>query len=157
LTFPERWFTFCSILVKQHGGKIVNRIIIAGIGVLAVALLATGCGGGEGDEATAQVSKAQFYKQARAVCAKTQKAFQTELAAKNISAVYSNAAPLLEHEAEELEAISGPEEVEEEVKPLIANVLKASHLVAQEGIAAANAPSTQAYKKEASGLHLSEC
>ena len=134
----------------------MHKLIIAGIGALALALLATGCGGGS-DEATAQVTKAQFYKQARAICAKTQKKLQTELAAKDISAVYSKAAPQLKHEAEELEAISGPEEVEEEVKPLIANVLKASDLIAQEGEAAANAPTIQAYKKEAAALHLTEC
>ncbi len=133
------------------------RLITAGIGVLAAALLAMGCGDGGGDEATAQVSKAEFFKQARAICGKTQQMLQTELAAKNISAVYSKAAPLLEQEAEELEAISGPEGVEEEVKPLIANVLKASHLIAQEGEAAANDPNIQAYKKEAAALHLSKC
>jgi hypothetical protein len=147
-------------LVNQHGGKIVNRLIIAGIGVLAVALLAMGCGGGGGDEATAQVSKAQFYKQARAICANVQKKLRVEVEASpsgDISVVYSKAAPLLKQEAEELEAISGPEQVEEEVKPLIAHVSKASHLIAREGEAAAKAPSTQAYKKEAAELHLSEC
>lgn len=133
------------------------RLIIAGIGVLAVALLALGCGGGGGDEATAQVSKAEFFKQARAICAKTQETFQTELAAKNVAAVYKKAPPRLEREAEALEAISGPEVVEEEVKPLIANVWKASHLIAQEGEAAANAPSIHAYKEEAVALHLSAC
>lgn len=136
----------------------MSRLIIAGIGVLTVALLATGCGGGGGDEATAQVSKAQFYKQAEAICAKTQKKFQAELAAsKNLSAVYSKAPALLEYEAEKLEAIAGPEAVEEKLKPLVANVLKASRLIAQEGQAAANAPSIQAYKKEAAALNLSAC
>jgi hypothetical protein len=158
LTFPERWVRFSSLLVNQRGGKIVYRLIIAGIGVLAVALLATACGGGGSDEATAQVSKAQFYKQAEAICAKVQKKLQVELAAsKNVSKVFSKAAPLLKREAEELEALSGPEAVEEEVKPLIVNVSKASQLVAKEGVAAADAPSIQAYKKEASSLHLSEC
>lgn len=133
------------------------KLIIAGIGVLAVALLAIGCGGGGSDEATVQVSKAEFYKQARAICAKTQDTLQTELAAENIAAVYDEAPAQLEHEAEELEAISGPEKVEKEVGPLIANVLKASKLIAQEGEAAANAPSIRAYKEEANALGLSKC
>lgn len=135
----------------------MHRLIIIGIGIVALALLAAGCGGG-GGEATAQVSKAQFYKQARAICARTQKKLRAEFAAsKNPSAVYTQLAPLLRREAEELEAIPGSEAVEEEVKPLIASVLKASDLVAKEGEAAANAPSLQAYKKEAAELHLEEC
>lgn len=134
------------------------KLIIAGLGVLAVALLAMGCGGGGSDEATAQVSKAEFYKQARAVCTKTWKAILAESeAAKTNAASYSKMAPLLEHEAEDLEAISGPKAVEEEVKPLIANVLKASRLIAQKGEAGATDPSVEAYKAEAIALHLGTC
>ncbi|HET7418303.1 MAG TPA: hypothetical protein VFJ61_11830 [Solirubrobacterales bacterium] len=136
----------------------MNRLITAALGVLALALLVIGCGGGGSDEATAQVSKVQFYKEARAICADVQKKFRTELeTSKDISVVYRKAGPLLEHEAEELEAIVGPEAVEEEVKPLIAKVVKASHRIAQDGEAAANDPSTQAYKQEAAELKLREC
>lgn len=134
------------------------RLSIAGIGVLAVALLAAGCGGGGSDEATAQLSKAQFYKQARAICAKTQKKLQAELeASKNISAAAGKLAQLREHEAEELEAISGPDAVEAKVRPFIATILRASHLVAREGRAAANDPSLKAYGREAIALHLTQC
>ncbi|HEX6455535.1 MAG TPA: hypothetical protein VF009_03335 [Solirubrobacterales bacterium] len=135
----------------------MNRLIIAGIGALATALLAAGCGGGS-DEATAQVSKAEFYKQARAICAKTQKKVNAELAAsKSIAAASGKLGQLRETEAEELEAIPGPEAVEEEVKSFIATVLKASRQVAREGPAAANDPSLQAYVREAASLHLNEC
>lgn len=135
----------------------MNRLIIAGIGVLAAAMLSTGCGGG-GNEAAAQVSKGEFFKRARAVCAKTQKKLRAEFtAAKSASAAYGKIAPLLEREGEELDALSGPEAVEERVKPLVANILGASRLVAQRGKAGAEDPSIQAYKKEASELHLEEC
>jgi hypothetical protein len=150
-------------LVNQHGGKIVYRLIIAGIGVLAVALLAAGCGGGGSDEATAQVSKAQFFKQARAICAKTQKKLQQETATlegkglAQSSNGYSQAAQFLEQEAEELEALSGSEPVEEEVQPLIEHVVKVSRLIAKNGQSAMSDPSIQAYKQEASELHLEEC
>jgi hypothetical protein len=140
--------------------RIVNRLIIVGIGALALALalLAAGCGGGGTDEATAQVSKAEFFKQARAICVKTQKKIQVEFnTSKDPTAVLDTAASLLENEAEELEAIDGSDAVEEEVKPLIDGVFGASHLIAQKGSAGANAPSVQAYKKEASALHLSKC
>jgi hypothetical protein len=135
----------------------MSRLIIAAIGVLAVALLAAGCGGGS-DEATAQVSKAQFYKQAREICAQTQKKIQAEIAAsKNISAAAGKLGQLRESEAEELEAIAGPEAVEEKVRPFIATILKAGRLVAREGRAAANDPSLQAYGREATALHLTGC
>ncbi|MGN6258285.1 MAG: hypothetical protein ACTHN3_11135 [Solirubrobacterales bacterium] len=139
------------------------RLIIAGIGVLAVALLAAGCGGGGSDEATAQVSKAEFFKQARTICAKTQKELQAEIAVSgneaqaSSSKIYGKAAQLLEQEVEELEALSGSEQVEKKVEPLIENVSKASRLIAQNGQDALTDPSIIAYKKEARALHLEDC
>lgn len=134
------------------------KLIIAGLGVLAVALLATGCGGGGSDEATAQVTKAEFYNQARAICAKTQKKLLAEIAAsKNPDAVYSTLAQLREKEAEELEALSGSEAVEEEVQPFVATILKASRLVAREGQEGGDDPSFRAYKQESVDLGLKEC
>jgi hypothetical protein len=151
-------------LVNQHGGKIVYRLIIAGIGVLAVALLAIGCGGGGSDEATAQVSKAQFFKQARAICAKTQENIEAELrsasqnaSSKNFSALYKKVGQLRENEAEELDAISGSKKVEEKVGPLITKVLRIGHLLAREGQAAATDPSIEKYRQEAIALHLIKC
>jgi hypothetical protein len=142
------------------GGNIVYKLIIAGIGVLAVALLAMGCGGGGSDEATAQVTKAEFYNQARAICAQTQKkvsaAFRAK-ASKNLSAAYHELAELRGREAEELESITGSKAVEEEVKPLIQSISEASDLVAREGEAAANDPSLQTYSRETAALHLTEC
>ena len=134
------------------------KLIIAGIGVLAAALLAAGCGGGGSDEATAQVTKAEFYKQARAICAKTQGKLLAELkASKNPDAVYTKLAQLREKEAKELESLSGSEAVEEEVKPFVATILKASNLVAREGQEAGDDPSFRAYKQESIDLSLTKC
>jgi len=135
----------------------VNRLIIAGIGVLAVALLATGCGGGGGDEATAQVSKAQFFKQARAICARTEKRFQAEEASESLATIYRHDALHLKREAEELESISGSEQVEEEIKPFIGKVFVASRVITQIGPRALTDPRVQAYKKEAYKLHFEGC
>jgi|GEM_PF-4963784 len=136
----------------------MQRLIIAGIGVLAVALLAAGCGGGGTDEATAQVSKAEFFTQAKWICTKRQEEFWKEIkTSKNLSDAYEQLGPILKREAEELQAISGPEQVEKEVKPLIAHVVRASRLAEQQGEAAGTAPSTEAYKKEAAELKLSQC
>jgi hypothetical protein len=139
----------------------VYRLIITGIGVLVAALLAMGCGSGGSDGATAQVSKAEFFKQARAICEKTQKKLVAELAASNnnsnTTAVPSRIAQLREKEAEELEALTGSEAVEGEVKPFIATIVKVSHLVAQEGQATTDDPSIQAYNQEADALGLRHC
>jgi hypothetical protein len=44
-----------------------KRLILAICGVLAIALVAAGCGGGD-DETTATLTKAQFIKQADGIC-----------------------------------------------------------------------------------------
>ena len=134
------------------------KLIIAGLGVLAAALLAMGCGGGGSDEATAQVSKAEFYKQARAICGKAQRKLQAEYQALgSIEALYTKAAPLMEQEAEELEAITGPEKVEDKIKPMIANLRRASEVISQQGEKAVNDPTIATYKDEAAALNLSKC
>jgi hypothetical protein len=145
-------------LIKQHGGKIVNRLIIAGIGVLAVALLATGCGGGGSAEATAQVSKAQFFKQARAICAKAQKKLQAQLAAsKDVTTQADEIAHLRKVEAEELADLTGSETVEQEVKPFITALFKVSEMLAQEGRIQSDDPSLRTYAREAATLDLTGC
>jgi hypothetical protein len=58
------------------------RLTAGFIGVLILAALATGCGGGsDSDSETAQVTKAEFVKQADAICAKHAKELQGELTA----------------------------------------------------------------------------
>jgi hypothetical protein len=151
-------------LIKQKGGKNVYKLIIAGIGVLAAALLAGGCGGDGSGEATAQVSKAEFFNQARAICAGTQKEIEAQLllaskksSQKDFSSLYRKIAQLRRREAEELDSISGSGRVEEEVEPLIADVLEVSDLLAQGGRAVADDPSLREYREGAEELHLSKC
>jgi hypothetical protein len=135
------------------------RLIIAGIGAVAIALLAVGCGGGGGDEATAHLSKAQFYKQANTICVGTQTELKAAFArSKSVDAAFfQRLSTLLKQEAEELEAIEGPEAVEVKVEPLIENVSKASEIIAEEGAAGLNDPRVAAYKSEARRLRLKEC
>lgn len=140
----------------------MHKLIIAGVGVLAVSLFAIGCGGGGNDEATAQVSRGEFYNQARTVCAGAQKELQklavtVKEAGESPSHFYSKVGPLLKGEAEELESIAGPRQTEEKVEPLIENILKASRLVAKLGEAAVGTPSVETYKNEARALHLVDC
>lgn len=133
------------------------RFIIAGIGVLAVALLAAGCGGGS-DEATAQVSKAQFLDEGQAVCAKTQPKFVVAYEKSENADDFSNRAALLvKQEAKGLEALAGPKEIENKLKPLIENMSKVSVVVARGGRSGLEDPSIAAYKQEAKELGLGAC
>lgn len=126
------------------------------IGVVAAALLAAGCGSG-GDEATAQVSEAQFMKQAKTICAKTQKEITAGLkdVASGKADLFELTSSKLEQEAEKLEAITGPEDVEAKVEPLIENIRQVSELLAKEQDL--EDPRIAAYKEEAKKLGLTEC
>jgi hypothetical protein len=158
LTFPDRWVTFSPPLIKQHGGKIVYRLIIAGIAAAALVIFAMGCGGGGSDQTTAQVSEAQFMKQARAICAKTQKDLEVTFRnATNTEKLSQQGAAMLKQEVEALEAIDGTQEVEAKVAPLISGISEASEILAKEGAKALSNPRTVAYKREAANLNLSLC
>jgi Fe-S cluster biogenesis protein NfuA len=147
-------------LIKQHGGKIVYRLIVAGIGVAVAAILSAGCGGGGSDQATAQISEAQFIKQVKTICAKTHKEVGAVFFGQSASGKadpIEQIALLLKQESEALDALAGPEEVEAKVAPLIENVSKASGILAQEGKKALNDQRVAAYKQEAEDLHLPNC
>lgn len=136
------------------------RLIGVGIGVGVAVILAVGCGGGGNDQATAQISEAQYMKQAKAICAKTHK----ELGAVFLGQGGTESgnpldemASLLRQEAEGLDALAGPEEVEARVDPLIANVSQASEILAQEGKNGLKDQRLATYKHEAKELHLPNC
>jgi hypothetical protein len=101
-----------------------SRIFAALIGALAIVLVATGCGGGgDSTEVTAaSISKAQFIKQAEAICESGNKQLQIDFAAflKNnagiehpTEATYAElvntvVAPDIEREVEELRELGAP-------------------------------------------------
>jgi hypothetical protein len=148
-------------LVKQHGGKIVYRLIIAGIGVAAAASFAFGCGVGGGDEATAQVSSAQFVKQAEKLCPKIQEKRSDEVTAwiksspngKTDDGFKEVVGPSLEKEAEELEAIGPPAKFD----PLIENMAKVGEAVTREGEKGTRGPAMEAYRQASIRFHLINC
>jgi len=139
-------------------GKIVNRLIIASIGVVAIVIAAAGCGGG-GDEATAQVSEAQFTKQVKATCAKSQKEIELVVTGQTPSGTdpFERLASLLKQEAEQLDELTGPKQAEARIEPLIDNVLLVSGIIEQKGKNAFSDPRIAAYQSEADELHLTDC
>jgi hypothetical protein len=134
------------------------KLIIAGLAVLAVGLLAMGCGGGS-DQATAQVSEAQFTKQVKATCAKSQKEIEVVVTGQSPEGIdpIQRLASLLKQEAEQLDALAGPEKAEARIEPLIDNVLLVSGIIAQKGKDAFSDPRVAAYQREADELHLTDC
>lgn len=130
------------------------KAIIA-IGILAAACLAAGCGGSSDETAAAAVTEPQFMKQARTICSKTQKELAVTVAGNGID--FGRASSLLKREAEELEAIEGPDSVESKVEPLVASVTKASEIFAREKQDALEDPRIVAYKTQAGKLHLGSC
>lgn len=113
-----------------------KRLIALLAGVLAIALV-VGCGGGDDDEATASsITKAEFIKQADAVCEKTTKQAQAdfraylkegarieeeELSAEDYAAIVVETVmtPNYEQEFEELRDLGAPNGDEDEVEKLI--------------------------------------
>jgi hypothetical protein len=128
-------------LKKTRGKKVKKPPVHLALAALALSLIAAGCGG---DSEAATPSKAQFAKQADAICAKTTKRIEAEVQsyiqgpkAKEIeeevqaSELTSNEAaarvteeiliPAKENQLEELEAIGIPSEGEAEAKALVAS------------------------------------
>ena len=133
------------------------RVIIAA-GVAAVILVATGCGGGGEEQATAQVSKAEFMKQAEQLCSKLQKKMQAAfLGADPNGDRWERLSSLLSREAEELNAIEGPEAVEAKVEPLTTNIEIVADVVSQKGEKGMRDPHIARFKQEAADLKLKEC
>lgn len=135
------------------------RLIMVGVAAAAVALLALGCGSSNSDEATAaQVSKAQFLKQAEKLCDRTQEDMQKAiLRGSSDAANISTMASLLTSEAEELDDLSGPEEIEVKIETLTATISEVVGILEREGENGFENPRIAAYKSEAKNLGLEEC
>lgn len=133
------------------------RLITVSAGALIVALLALGCGGGE-DEATARASKAQFMKQAKKLCAESQEDLQKLIFTEEATPEsYQQIASLMNREADELQAIPRPEEVDAKVESLAASLKKVAAIIARDKKNALESPQIAIYKEKAKGLQLPEC
>jgi hypothetical protein len=117
----------------------VHKVILAIVGVAAVAALWAGCGGGSDDsngsttESTPSLTKAQFVKKADAICAERKKKWKAKVASareelsekdgslnedKADELVVSVLVPLMEEELENLEALGVPAGDEEAVSKM---------------------------------------
>lgn len=111
----------------------MKRLIALGAAVLAACLVAVGCGGGGDDASTASLTKAEFIKQANAVCKKGEEQIETDFAAyvkghedirKPTEADFSKLVdsvlvPNAEKEIEDLRALGLPSGDEDQVEAIL--------------------------------------
>jgi len=113
-----------------------QRLFVLAAGVLALALLAAGCGGGnDGGDSTASLSKAQFVKQGNAICRKGNAELESEFEEfaeehnlqenkKPSEAAFEEAAetiliPGITNQVEEIRALGTPEGDEGEIDEIL--------------------------------------
>jgi len=107
-----------------------KRLIVLAAGLLAIAMVAAGCGGGDDETTTASISKAAFIKRTNAICQKFDERIANGLAAyiaehKDIEepteADYARLTstvlvPNVEEELDEMRAVGLPSGDEDEVE-----------------------------------------
>jgi hypothetical protein len=147
----------------------MSKAFIIAAGIVAVAGFCIGCGTG-GETATASLTKAQFIKQAGAICEKYTK--QREAAAdfkKHRPGGYTEAArhideqmkevaaPSLQEQAEELKTLSPPEKDAEKIDRMFENLAQAADDIAAEGFKGVARSNWTDFEAEAEAYGLKGC
>lgn len=152
--------------------------LITAIGIAATAFLAFGCGGGgeetaSGGEKTgaANITKAQFIKQADAICAKVRKEREAAIAAymkdypggataaeENIDEGLKKViAPSIQQEVEELEGLPVPAKDEAMVARMIENLVRGTEVLAEKGSQGLQKSGIPDFEREAAAYGFKAC
>lgn len=145
--------------------------LITAIGMAAVGLLVLGCGGGGEETATAAATKAQFIKQADAVCSKVKKEREAaiatykkeypggaEAAEENLDEGLKKViAPSMRKEVEQLEALTVPAGDDEAVAKMIGNLARGSRVLAKQGAEGLAKSGIPDFEQEAAAYGLKVC
>jgi hypothetical protein len=141
------------------------KAIIA-IGIAMAACLVAGCGSSGNETTTAGMTKAQFIKQASAICTKVQaegrnarialeKASGKEL---GLYAAFKRiVGPTLKQEAEELRSLQAPAKEKAKVARMIANLSKGAAGFVAAGTNTKSAAEWEAFVGEAEAYGLEAC
>jgi hypothetical protein len=142
---------------------------IVGIGVAtAVCLAGLGCGGG-GE--SSPLTKAEFIKQADAICAKVNKENTSEVAAYKkqhsitlrsgeaaVDEIFENVVvPSIRRQVEQLEALSPPAEDEEKIAKMIGHLSQAAESLAEKGFEGLGGSGFAPFQQEAVEYGLEDC
>lgn len=141
------------------------------VGIVAAAALVAGCGSAEETAGSAPLTKAQFIKQADAICAKFSRERKAAAAAwvKKFPGGSGEAemhfdeafrrivAPSLEQESRELRRLAVPEMDAAEIGRMIEKLSGAGHVIAKQGYDGIYRSGIYRYAREASAYGLKTC
>ena len=144
--------------------------LISTVSLMLAACLVMGCGGSN-NGTTAASSKAEYIKQAEAICTKVNREAEAAAAAWKRSFPGGAAEaethpndglrkvliPALEREAEELEALQPPASDEATVTAFVEDLAKASKALKENGFKALPSSGAIDFKREAAAYGLKSC
>lgn len=158
----------------------MRRLILTILGVMAIAGFAPGCGGGD-DETKAEkatsppLTKAEFIKEAEAICIKSTKQRRAEITAwqkefpgdefEQVTALEKNMdegvkeilAPSVQQQARELESLAPPAADEAKVSRMVGSLAKAGRRFEEEGAEALGGGGASEFEREATAYGLKAC
>lgn len=136
------------------------------IGIVAAACVVIGCGSSSDETAEAAVTKAQFIKQAEAICSKTQEQGRKARIAweqENGEELDFHTAfkyiigPSLEKQAEELESLQAPKGDEARLARMTANLSRGAAGFTAAGTKSKTGSKFEAFQREAEAYGLVAC
>lgn len=123
-----------SVVGQTRGDQLSKGLIATLAGVLAVAIIAVGCGSSS-DDSTSSLTKAQFIAQADAICKKGNAEIESEFeafakkegikeneepsTAQGVEVSETVLIPNIENQAEEIRALEAPSGNEEEISAML--------------------------------------
>jgi hypothetical protein len=134
------------------GSRIGRGSILAATGAAICALL-LGCGGSGGSG----LSKAEFTKQADAICKQAQQEASEEALKGSIKGVAVVVATLLNKEADEIAALDGPSEDAEQIEAIVGSARKTAEALEAKGEYPEAKASLVEAEKLAAAYGLDEC
>jgi len=146
------------------------RLIMA-LAMAVATCFAVGCGGSSDEATSAPLTKAEFIKQADAICTKINK--EAEVAAASWKKGFPGGiaeaeehpddglrkvlVPSMEREAEQLETLEPPAKDEAMVTRFIENLSRASETLDREGFKVLSQSGILGFKEEVAGYGLKKC
>lgn len=151
--------------------------VIMGVALVGAVSLLAGCGSSGGGSTTASettaapLTKAQFVKRAEEICSSFGEEWEaalisagkeasgsTEEAEADVKQVIAQkVAPLMQKEAEELEALAAPAGDEAKVSRMLANFSRASHAASEGDLAKIATSGFATFGREAAAYGLGSC
>ena len=141
----------------------MRRLILVGLGLVVAAGVVLGCGSSEDETASTPLTKAQFVKQANAICEERGKERQDKFASWEQQSSDFDAGlkkvivPSVRQEVEELEALSPPAKDEAKVSKMIENLSEVADAIEKEGAEGISGSGLSDFERETEAYGLDVC